>query len=111
LLKTSLLVLNITFFRTAKKAILQKHVSKGFFMAQFVALLDLSTGDLLLILAILLLLFGAKKLPKLSRSIGKSANEFKNGTRDARNLRDDVRRQINETRSSLIEEQNQRQEG
>ncbi len=35
--------------------------------------------ELMVILLILLLLFGAKKLPELSRSIGRSINEFKRG--------------------------------
>jgi sec-independent protein translocase protein TatA len=47
-------------------------------VSQF-AFLDLSTPDLLIILAIILLLFGAKKLPELSRSLGSSARELKKG--------------------------------
>ena len=47
-------------------------------LSQF-AFLDLSTPDLLIILAIVLLLFGAKKLPELSRSIGSSARELRKG--------------------------------
>lgn len=42
-------------------------------------ILDLSTSDLLIILAIILLLFGAKKLPELSRSLGSSARELRKG--------------------------------
>ncbi|HUB94142.1 MAG TPA: twin-arginine translocase TatA/TatE family subunit [Verrucomicrobiae bacterium] len=48
------------------------------FSQQF-AILDLSTPDLLIILAIVLLLFGAKKLPELSRSLGTSARELRKG--------------------------------
>ena len=47
-------------------------------LSQF-AFLDLSTPDLLILLAIVLLLFGAKKLPELSRSIGSSARELRKG--------------------------------
>ena len=43
------------------------------------ALFDLSTPSLLIILAIILLLFGAKKLPDLSRSLGESARELRKG--------------------------------
>jgi sec-independent protein translocase protein TatA len=43
------------------------------------AFLDLSTPDLLIILAIVLLLFGAKKLPDLARSLGSSARELRKG--------------------------------
>ena len=35
--------------------------------------------EVLLILAVLLLLFGAKKLPELARSLGRSTKEFKSG--------------------------------
>jgi sec-independent protein translocase protein TatA len=47
-------------------------------LSQF-AILDLSTPDLLIILAIVLLLFGAKKLPELSRGLGESARELRKG--------------------------------
>lgn len=38
--------------------------------------------EIILVLAVLLLLFGAKKLPEIARSIGKSANEFKKGLKE-----------------------------
>jgi len=47
-------------------------------LSQF-AFLDLSTPDLIIILAIVLLLFGAKKLPDLAKSIGSSARELRKG--------------------------------
>lgn len=43
------------------------------------AFLDFSTPELVLILAIILLLFGSKKLPELSKSIGESARELRKG--------------------------------
>jgi len=52
------------------------------------AILDLSTPSLLIQLAIVLLLFGAKKLPELSRSLGDSARELRkgiNGEEDKKN--------------------------
>lgn len=39
----------------------------------------LGTTELIVILLILLLLFGAAKLPKLAKSIGESAHELKKG--------------------------------
>jgi len=39
-------------------------------------------GEVLLVIFIILLLFGAKKLPDLSRSLGKSLGEFKKGQRE-----------------------------
>lgn len=38
--------------------------------------------ELLIILAILLLVFGAAKLPKLARSLGQSSKEFKDGLKE-----------------------------
>ncbi len=38
--------------------------------------------EVLLIVFIILLLFGAKKLPELSRSLGKSLGEFKKGQQE-----------------------------
>ena len=42
--------------------------------------MSLGPTELLIILGILLLLFGAAKLPKLARSVGESAKEFKGAT-------------------------------
>lgn len=41
--------------------------------------LGLGTGELILILLVLLLFFGKDKLPELARSIGKSFRELKSG--------------------------------
>jgi len=38
--------------------------------------------ELLVIGAVVLLLFGAKKLPDLARSLGRSSSEFKKGMRE-----------------------------
>ena len=50
-------------------------------ISQF-AFLDLGAPQLLIILAIVLLLFGSKKLPELSRSLGESARELRKGLSD-----------------------------
>jgi sec-independent protein translocase protein TatA len=47
-------------------------------LAQF-AFLDFGAPELIIILAILLLLFGGKKLPELSRSLGESIRELRKG--------------------------------
>jgi sec-independent protein translocase protein TatA len=39
--------------------------------------------ELLIVLAIVLLLFGSAKLPKLARSLGQAQKEFQDGQRDA----------------------------
>ena len=45
-------------------------------------LLGFSTVDLLFILLIILILFGAKKLPELSKALRKSAKEIQSSTKD-----------------------------
>jgi sec-independent protein translocase protein TatA len=40
------------------------------------------TGELLIVLAVIILLFGARKLPDLARSLGASAREFRKGVSD-----------------------------
>ena len=42
-----------------------------------------SAWDITLILVVVLLLFGGKKLPELAKSLGQSLNEFKKGRGEA----------------------------
>ena len=42
--------------------------------------MNLGPTELIIVLAIVMLLFGAAKLPKLAKSLGESAKEFKNAT-------------------------------
>ena len=44
---------------------------------------DIGIAEILLILAVVLLLFGAKKLPEMARSLGRSSNEFKRGLKES----------------------------
>ncbi len=46
------------------------------------AFLDFGAPQLIIILAIILLLFGGKKLPELSRSLGESMRELRKGLND-----------------------------
>ena len=39
-------------------------------------------GELLIILVVALLLFGANKIPEVARSLGRSVNAFKSGLKD-----------------------------
>ncbi len=44
----------------------------------------LGTWEILIILVVVLLLFGARRLPELAKSIGQSVREFRKGVRDMR---------------------------
>ena len=46
------------------------------------AFLNLGGGEILLILALVLILFGAKKLPELAKGLGQGIKEFKKATSD-----------------------------
>lgn len=54
----------------------QPHVVYAFF--------NLGTGEILLILLVVLLLFGAKRLPELARGLGKGINEFRDAVDDSK---------------------------
>ena len=44
--------------------------------------MNLGAPELLIVLAVVLLLFGSTRLPKLARSLGQASREFKEGTGD-----------------------------
>lgn len=51
---------------------------------QFAGIFGLGPLELLLILLLVLLLFGSKKLPELSRSLGQSMGELRKGLDDGK---------------------------
>ena len=53
----------------------------------------LGGGEIILILFIILLLFGAKKLPELAKGLGKGINEFKKASKD---IKDEVEQAIDD---------------
>ncbi len=44
--------------------------------------MNLGVPELLIVLAVVLLLFGSTKLPKLARSLGEASKEFHSGQRE-----------------------------
>jgi sec-independent protein translocase protein TatA len=42
----------------------------------------IGTGELMVVLAILLVIFGGAKLPQLARNLGQAQKEFKQGLKD-----------------------------
>ena len=53
----------------------------------------LGTGEILIILFVILLLFGAKKLPELAKGLGKGIKEFKDASSS---IKDEVTKSIND---------------
>jgi len=43
---------------------------------------DIGPGEILIVLLIVAVLFGAKKLPELARSVGRAQGEFKKGLKE-----------------------------
>ncbi|HEX9763027.1 MAG: twin-arginine translocase TatA/TatE family subunit [Acidimicrobiia bacterium] len=56
--------------------------------------------ELLIILLIILLIFGARKLPDLARSLGASAKEFRKGVEQGTNEADSLPSDTQETSDS-----------
>jgi sec-independent protein translocase protein TatA len=54
---------------------------------------NLGGGEIILILALILILFGAKKLPELAKGLGQGIKEFKKATRE---VTDEVSRSLEE---------------
>ncbi|MDB5263230.1 MAG: hypothetical protein JWQ14_2513 [Adhaeribacter sp.] len=45
----------------------------------------LGTSEVLVILVVILLLFGAKRIPELAKGLGKGIREFKDATKEIKN--------------------------
>lgn len=57
---------------------------------------NLGTGEILLILLIVLIFFGAKKIPDLAQGLGKGVREFRKAMRD---VQDEIEKPDNSTPS------------
>jgi sec-independent protein translocase protein TatA len=53
--------------------------------------MSLGVPELLIVLAVVLLLFGSTRLPKLARSMGQASKEFKKGIDDKDDDKDEAR--------------------
>ena len=51
-------------------------------MNEMFALFDLGGGQILLILALILIFFGARRIPELAKGLGQGIKEFKKATRE-----------------------------
>jgi len=57
------------------------------------AVLGLSGGELVLVLVVILVLFGAKRIPEFAKGLGKGINEFKKASRE---VTDEIERAVDE---------------
>ena len=62
-------------------------------MNAMLAVLGLSGGELVLVLVVILVLFGAKRIPEFAKGLGKGINEFKKASRE---VTDEIERSVDE---------------
>jgi sec-independent protein translocase protein TatA len=68
------------------------HLVQQFFHSQFYFMGPIGFNEILIILIIILLLFGAKKIPELMRGVGKGIREFSDAKNNARkDIEEDMR--------------------
>ena len=60
-------------------------------------LFGLGTGEIILIVLVILLLFGGKKIPELMKGLGKGAKSFKEGMNEVQGEIDEIKKDINKT--------------
>ncbi len=58
------------------------------------------SGELLLILLVFFVMFGAKRIPELARGLGKGIREFKNATKE---LKEELEEQPHERKGESLE--------
>jgi sec-independent protein translocase protein TatA len=59
---------------------------------------NLGTTEIILILAVVLIFFGAKRLPELAKGLGKGISEFKKGMKE---VTDEAAQPLNDITSQL----------
>ena len=62
---------------------------------------NLGMGELLIIMFVVLLLFGGKKIPEIAKNLGKGISEFKKGVND-------LKKEITITDDDLIKHENKK---
>jgi sec-independent protein translocase protein TatA len=69
--------------------------------------LDVSGGELLIIILVVFLVFGPQKMPEIARKIGKAVNEMKRASND---LTREFRQETSGIRSEILKAQNETKE-
>lgn len=60
-------------------------------------LLFISGSEIFIILVVVLILFGAKKIPEIAKGLGKGMREFKKAT-------DDIKKEINDSSNDIVDD-------
>ncbi len=60
-----------------------------------ILLFGIGGPEIILILFVILLLFGAKKIPELARGMGKGIREFKDATKEIKDEIDEAGKEVN----------------
>mgnify|MGYP000896818138 FL=1 len=59
---------------------------------------NLGAGEIFMVLVVVLLLFGSKKIPEFAKGLGKGIRQFKDATGDIQN---DIQNSLKETKKDL----------
>lgn len=70
----------------------------------FMSLAGIGVPGLVLILIVVLLIFGPKKLPELARSVGKSAREFQKGIKGVQDDLADIKKDVEDVKKDVTAE-------
>ena len=64
--------------------------------ASILNFLNIGTGEIIIIVFVILLLFGGKKIPELMKGIGKGARSFKKGMNE---IEDEINKPVEEDKT------------
>src|SRR5713226_3849346 len=68
-------------------------------MTTMFAIFDLGGGQILLILVLILIFFGARRIPELAKGLGQGIKEFKKATRE---VTDEIQNAVDDTNYSTL---------
>jgi sec-independent protein translocase protein TatA len=67
-------------------------------MGSFLLFFNISGGEIFIIVLVVYLVFGPKKIPELARMLGKGINELRRATNEVRN---EISREVNQVQNSI----------
>ncbi|MFU8842600.1 MAG: twin-arginine translocase TatA/TatE family subunit [Bacteroidales bacterium] len=67
-------------------------------MGSFLLFFNISGGEIFIIVLVVYLVFGPKKIPELARMLGKGINELRRATNEVRN---EISREVNQVKNDI----------